>query len=278
MPPARVLWVAAPNQRPGEIASARLLTANSQAAAMERIDALAESGEHLDAVVSAPALPDGDGSAVLRAVREAWPDAACFLHGNLWAIPAGSSLPVCEFHPTGQTPAEVAEAVTQAVRGRYHRAYPVSRNEDRRLEVVDAVDFEGARDDLEDVAVETASEAEADLAFVSVVEDYTVWLPATSSGVEHTVFRRGDTACTYAIEESGLTVIEDVKADGRFTHVEQSCERDLRAYAGRRLSVQESAVAVLGVVDGEPDGFTEMQLDALSRYADEAERVLASVA
>lgn len=278
MPPARVLWVAAPNHRPGEIESVALRTANSQAAAMEAIDSLAGSGDHLDAVVSAPALPDGDGSAVLRAVREEWPDAACFLHGNLWAIPAGSSLPVCEFHPTGQTAAAVAEAVTQAVRGRYHRPYPVSRDEDHRLDVVDSVDFEAARADLERVAVDTASEAEADLAFVSVVEDHTVRFPVASDDLDRTVLRRGDTACTYAIDESGVTVIEDVDADGRFAHVENFCERGLRAYAGRPLSVRDAPVAVLAVVDDEAGGFSEMQLDALSRYAGEAERVLASVA
>lgn len=277
MPPARVLWVAAPNHRPERIASVRLLTANSHAAAMEAIDSLAGSGDHLDAVVAAPALPDGDGSAVLRAVREEWPDAACFLHGNLWAIPTGSSLPVCEFHPTGQSAADVAEAVTQAVRGRYHRPYPVSRNEDHRLDVVEAVDFETARADLEQVALETASEAEADLALVSVVEDHTVRFPAASGDLERTVLRRGDTACTYAIEESGTTVIRDVEADGRFAHVEHSCERDLRAYAGRPLSVRDAAVAVLAVLDEEPGGFSEKDLDALSRYAGEAERVLGSV-
>lgn len=277
MSPARVLWVAAPNNRPGEIESIRLLTANTRGAAMETIESLAGAGDHLDAVVAAPALPDGDGSAVLRAVREAWPDAACFLHGNLWAVPEGSSLPVCEFHPTGQSAVDVAEAVTQAVRGRYHRPYPVSSHEDRRLEVVTAVDFEASRGDLERVAVETEAEAEVDLAFVSVVEDHTVRFPAASGALERTVLRRGDSACTYAIEESGVTIVEDVEADERFAHVERTCERGLRAYAGRPLSVDDVAVGALAVLVDEPGGFSERQLDALSRYADETERVLGSV-
>lgn len=245
---------------------------------METIDSMAGAGDHLDAVVAAPALPDGDGSAVLRAVREHWPDAACFLHGNLWAIPEGSSLPVCEFHPAGQTPADVAEAVTQAVRGRYHRPYPVPRREDRRLEVVEAVDFEAARADLERVAAETESEAEADLAFVSVVEDHTVRFPAASGDLERAVLRRGDSACTYAIEESGPTVVEDVDADERFAHVERTCDAEFRAYAGRPVSVDDVAVGTLAILRSEPGGFAEVQLDALSRYTHEVERVLASVA
>lgn len=273
MPPARVLWVAAPDHRPDDVRSVWLRTANTQAAALETIESLSGESEQLDAVVAAPALPDGDGSAVLRVVREHWPDAACFLHGNLWAIPEGSALPVCEFHPTGQTPSAVADAVAEAVRGRYHRPYPVPDDEDRRLEVVEAVDFAAARADLEELTAETESETGTDVAVVSVVDDHTVWFAAGSDAAGCRMLRRGDSPCTYAIEESETTVIEDVRADERLAHVEEPC---YRSYAAHSLSVDGLPVGTLALFCDDAGAISDVHLDALDRYADEAERILAA--
>ena len=277
MPSARVLWVAPPDRRPDDVRPVRLLTAETQSAAVATIESLSGSDEHLDAVVAAPDLPDGDGGAVLRAVRDAWPDAACFLHGDLWAIPEGSALPVCEFHPAGQTPADVARAVSAAVRGRYHRPYPVPDEEDRRLRVVESVDFEAARPELRRITTETASAADADVAFVSIVEDHTVWFPAASREPARTVLRRGDSACTYAIDESGPTVIDDVEADERLAHLDRACEMGLRAYAARPLRVDGVPLGTLAVFDEDVGAFAGPDLESLARHADDAQRVLASV-
>ena len=274
MPPARVLWVAAPARRPDDVRSVRLRTATTRAAALETVESLSGESEQLDAVVAAPALPDGDGSAVLRAVRAQWPDAACFLHGDLWAIPEGSELPVCEFHPAGQTPAAVADAVAEAVRGRYHRPYPVPDDEDRRLEVVEAVDFAAARADLEGLTAEIESETGADAAAVSVVDDHTVWFAVRSDDAGRRMLRRGDSPCTYAVEESGTTVIEDVRADERFAHVEPP---SYRSYAARPLTVEGIPVGTLALFRDDAGTFSDVQLDALGRYADEAERILSAV-
>ena len=274
MAPARVLWVADPADRPGDVGSVWLRTANTRAAALATVESLSGASEPLDAVVAAPALPDGDGSAVLRAVRAHWPDAACFLHGDLWAIPEGSELPVCEFHPTGQTPAAVSDAVAEAVRGRYPRPYPVPDDEDRRLEAVEAVDFAAARADLEALTADTESETGADAAAVSVVDDHTVRVAARSDGAGRRLLRRGDSACTYAIEESGTTVIEDVRADERLAHVEQP---GYRSYAARPVSVDGAPVGTLALFGDGAGAFSDVSLDALERYADEVERILAAV-
>lgn len=273
MAPARVLWVAAPADRPDDVRSVWIRTATTQAAALATVESLSGASETLDAVVAAPALPDGDGSAVLRAVRAHWPDAACFLHGDLWAIPEGSELPVCEFHPAGQTPATVADAVAEAVRGRYHRPYPVSDDEDRRLEAVEAVDFAAARADLEALTAETESETGADSAVVSVVEDHTVRVAARSDDGGCRMLRRGDSACRYVIEESGPTVIEDVHTDERLVHVDQPC---YRSYAARPVSVDGAPVGTLALFGDHAGAFSDLQLDTLDRYADEAERILAA--
>ena len=273
MPPARVLWVAAPNHRPDDVRSVWLRTANTQAAALETIELLSDEGEQLDAVVAAPALPDGDGSVVLRVVRDRWPDAACFLHGYLWAIPEDSTLPVCEFHPTGQTPSDVADAVAEAVRGRYHRPYPVPNDEDGRLKTVEAVDFAAAWADLEGLVAEAEAETGADDAVVSVVDDHTVWFAAGGDTLDRSVFRRGDSAYTYAIEKSETTVIEDVGTDERLAHVERDC---YRSYAARPLSVDGVSVGTLALFRDDPGAFTDLQLDGLARDAEQAERILAA--
>jgi GAF domain-containing protein len=277
MSPARVLWVAAPDRRPDDVRAARLRTAETQSAVMEMIESLAGSDDHVDAVVAAPDLPDGDGSVVLRAARESWPDAACFLHGDLWAIPEGSSLPVCEFHPAGQTPGDVARAVSRAVRERYHRPYPVPDEEDRRLRVIDEVDFEVAGPELRRLTEEAVSAVGADAATVSIVDDHTVWFPAASVEPTRSVLRRGDSASTYAIEESGPTVIDDIETDERLAHVDQSCELGLRAYAARPLTVDGVPVGTLAVFDADVGAFAETHLQALARHADDAQRILASV-
>lgn len=275
MDSARVLWVAPPGRRPEELRSIQLVTASSQSAALEAVESLSADGDHLDAVVASPALPDGDGSAILRTVRKQWADAACFLHGDLWAIPEGSSLPVCEFYPAGQTASDVAAAVTEAVRGRYHRPYPVFETEQRRLEVLDAIDIKGVRSRLSELAAEADGKLSGDVAFVSIVEDYTVWVPAASDDIDRVIVPRGEAACTYAIEKPGTTTLEDLASDERLAHVEQFCTETARSYAGKSLWVDGAPVGVFAVVDDSP-GVYEGAPEPLPRYANEAERILES--
>jgi len=276
MPSARVLWVAAPNCRPEGLESVRLLEASTQSAAVEAMGSLSDAGQHLDAVVASPALPDGDGGAVLRSVRDRWPDAACFLYGNLWAIPEGSALPVCEFHPAGQSPSAVADAVSEAVTDRYHRPYPVHEEEQRRLRVLDAVDFEAVEADLQELVADAEVDAGADFAVVSAVDDYTVWFVAASDPLKRTALPRGEAACTYTIDGPDTLVIEDVEADERLAHVDCFCTRDNRSYAAHPLRVDGVPVGVLAVMCEEPGAFSAPGPSSLVDHADGAERVLES--
>jgi GAF domain-containing protein len=273
-PPARVLWVAAPGRRPAGVRSATLLEAETQAAAIETLDSLEASEQRPDAVVTAPVLPDGDGGTVLGVVRDRWPDAACFLHGDLQAVPEGASLPVCEFHPASRTPSAVADSVRGAIRERYHRPYPVFEEEGRRLAVLDAVDFEAARPDLRALASAAETETDADLALVSVVGDYTVRFAAASDDTSREELPRGESVCTYAIREREPTTVPDVSSDRRLADVDSVCRRAVRSYAAYPLWVDGVPLGALVALDEEPGAFTASRRDPLARHAERAERAL----
>jgi hypothetical protein len=274
MHPARVLWVSRPRDRPDDVRSVEFLQAASEADARATIESLLDDDRPLDAVVAAPTLPDGDGGAVLREVRDRWPDAACFLYGDLWAIPEGSVLPVCEFHPTSQTPEEVAESVYEAVRDRSHRPYPVFEAEGYRLSVVEELDVEGVRADLRSLAEDARHAAGVPRSVVTVVEDYTVRFVAASGDDGPTSIPRGDSFCAYAIEEPGVTVVSDMETDGRLAHVPDPCPRGYRSYAARPLWVDRVPVGTFVLTDESTGAIDDGQLEDLSTYADEAQQVL----
>lgn len=274
MEPPRVLWAAPTARRPGSVDQWTLREAGSEAEALETVRRMAGTGVELDAVVAAPDLPNGDGASVLRAVRDRWSDAACFLHGDLWAIPEGSELPVCEFHPESQTVADVVAAVSDAVRRRYHRPYPVFEDEPRRLEVVEAIVPEAARPDVDAIVTETADAVGADLSLLSVVADRTVHVVAASDDRERRPIHRGDSPCAYAVCESGTTVIDDLRADERLDHTETGCPGQYRSYAGHPVWVDGAPVGVLCAFDGTPGSLVADELGELPAYAQRAERAL----
>lgn len=270
----RVLWAAPPDQRPGSIHEWTLHQASTEAAALEVVRRFEGTDVELDAVVAAPDLPDGDGASVLVAARERWSDAACFLHGDLWTIPMGSQLPVCEFHPESQSVPEVVGAVADAVRRRYHRPYPVFEDEPRRLDIVEELDLERAGAELDALVSETAESLAADLSLLSVVEDRTVRIAAASDDDQYPPLHRGDSPCAYALCEPGATVIDDLAADERLGHVEAAPAGSHRSYAGHPLWVDGVPVAVLCALDDETGSFAGDGPGELPSLVSRAEQVL----
>lgn len=270
----RVLWAAPVDQRPDSVHRWTLHEASTEAEALETVRRFEGTDVELDAVVAAPDLPDGDGASVLVAARERWSDAACFLHGDLWAVPTGSAIPVCEFHPESQTVSAVVGAVADAVRRRYHRPYPVFEDEPRRLDVVEALDIEGARPELDAVVSETAGSLDADLSLLSVVEDRTVRIVAASEGDGYAPIRRGDSPCAYALCEPGPTVIDDLAVDERLGHVEPGPASEHRSYVGHPLWVAGVPVAVLCALDDATASFAEAGPGERPPYVRRAEQVL----
>lgn len=270
----RVLWAAPPDQRPGSVDQWTLHEASTEAGALEVVRQFEGTDVELDAVVAAPDLPDGDGASVLVTVRERWSDAACFLHGDLWAIPTGSALPVCEFHPESQSVAEVVVAVADAVRRRYHRPYPVFEDEPRRLDVVEALDLERARVEIDALVSEAAGSLDADLSLLSLVEDRTVRIAAASDAREYAPIRRGDSPCGYALCEPGPTVVDDLAADERLGHVEPGPAGEHRSYVGHPLWIDGVPVGVLCALDDATGSFDGDSPGELSHLVNRAEQIL----
>lgn len=264
----RVLWAAPADRRPGSIHQWTLHEASTTAEALDVVRRFEGTDVELDAVVAAPDLPDGDGARVLLAVRERWSDAACFLHGDLWAVPTGSELPVCEFHPESQAVPEVVGAVADAVRRRSHRPYPVHEDEPRRLEVVEALDLQAARAALEAIVSETADELDADRSLLSIVEDRTVRIAAATDGGAYAPIHRGNSPCAYALCEDGSTVVDDLAADERLAHVGPGPVAAHRAYVGHPVRVDDVPVGVLCSLDDAAGSFTAADADALLPLAD----------
>lgn len=270
----QVLWVTERDYRPDSVPIATLYEASTEADALTWIESLEDDGERLDAVVAAPGLPDGDGPSVLRSVRDRWPEAVCILYGDLWEVPHGSSPPVCEFHPASQTPQAVAEAVTDAVRGRYHRSYPVFEDEDRRLSVLETVDAEAARPELESILSDVRRERDVSIAAVLLVDDYTVDVVARSEPIGPTEISRGDTVSAYAVGNGEPTIVPDAETDGRISHVVEDCGSRYRSYAALPLWVDDVPVGTLCVLDEDPDVFSLADEGALLEFAARAQDVL----
>lgn len=263
----RVLWAAPEDRRPAEIHQWTLHQASTAAEALEVVRRFEGTDVELDAAVAAPDLPDGDGARVLVAVREQWSDAACLLHGDLWTVPTGSEIPVCEFHPESQSVPEVVGAVADAVRRRSHRPYPVHEDEPRRLEVVEALDLQAARADLDAIVSETAAELDADRSLLGVVEDRTVRVTAATGGEAYAPVRRGDSPCAYALCEPGPTVVDDLAADERLEHVGSGPVAGHRSYVGHPVRVGGVPVGVICAFDGTAGAFAAGEADALSPLA-----------
>lgn len=270
----RVLWAAPDERRPGSIHQWMLHEASTTTEALDVVRRFEGTDVELDAVVAAPDLPDGDGARVLLAVRDRWSDAACFLHGDLWAVPTGSELPVCEFHPESQTVPEVVGAVADAVRRRSHRPYPVHEDEPRRLEAVEALDLQAARAALGAIVSETADELDADRSLLSIVEDRTVHIAAATDGEAYAPIRRGDSPCAYALCEDGSTVVDDLAADERLEHVRPGPVAAHRSYLGNPVRLDGVPVGVLCALDGDAGSFSADDADALSLLVDRAAGVL----
>lgn len=269
------MWAAPTSARPLAVDGWTLHVADTEATALEAVGRLAERAVELDAVVAAPDLPDGDGGRVLRAVRERWSDAACFLHGDLWAIPTGSELPVCEFHPDSQSVADVVDAVSEAVHRRSHRPYPVHEDEGRRLAVLERVDVADARPALEAVLEDASADLGADLSLFSLVGDRTVRIVAASDGTEYEPLRRGDSPCAYALCEPSATVVPDLSADERLAHSAEAYPEGVRSFAGRPVWVEGVPVGVVSALADEPGAFPEVHEETLSTQARSVERLLA---
>lgn len=234
---------------------------------VSRADSLADAkavldDRVLDCVVTEYDLPDGTGLELIAALRERAPDTGAILVTA--ASPARiteESGPhhVAEFVP--KTGAEVGTRVVQLVEqtaaGRSQTAYPLPPDERARLDALATIDFDdellcGAIERVTTLATDHFGVAQSS---VNVVAERTQVFLADET-LEPT--SREDSACTYTILDDGVTVIEDIASDPRFSDNELVAESGVRFYAGATLATREGhPVGTLCVYDEEPRVFGE---------------------
>lgn len=236
--------------------------------AAERV--LVES--ELDCVVAKHDLPDGTGVDLFDRVRRLSPDAACILFSavDLAEIDApGAGEPIIE-NVDAAAPAaheRLHERVDSATRSRHHAAYPVPTDEPDRLAAIAATRPLQGGPDLDRLVDDAADGLSAPIALVGIVEAHHERLLATR-GVDWEQLHRQDTVCAHAICEEGVTVVEDIAADPRFTRSEPLSEHGIRAYAGAPIAdAQGQVLGMLCVLDERPRTFTEGERAELTRLA-----------
>lgn len=230
----------------------------------------------VDCVVTEYDLPDGTGVELVATLRAVAPDTGAILVTD--APPAriaaeSTGGPVAEFVPKGvpEVGPRVVQLVKHTAASRSQTSYPLPPEERARLATLSTIDLD---DELLGRAVKRVTELAAEhfvvpQSSVNIISERTQeFLASTGGELEPTP--REDSACTYTILDDGVSVIEDVAADPRFTDVEGVEESGVRFYAGATLTTREGhAVGTLCVYDDEPRVFGEADRAYLSLLADE---------
>lgn len=228
-------------------------------------------------VVTEYELPGGTGVELAAHVRELEPDTACILFSAVdpaTVDTTGAGSVVAEYVEKGANGAleSLVALVNHAVAHRTQTAYPVPPDEAARLEaleqyVEDPVELGSSLDRLTTLA---ASTFDVPMAVISVVDEREQRF-LSCFGVEAPTLEREETVCTYAMLESGVTVIEDLWSDPRFADNAGLREAGLRSYASTNITTDEGHVlGTFCLYDGEPRDYDEAERERLALFADEA--------
>jgi GAF domain-containing protein len=248
-----------------------LTSVSSQQRALDE----ASSGA-FDCVVSAYDLPDGTAFELFSELREGNPDVGCILYtaeGLAEIDREGANDIVVEYlsKRMPDTEQRLPDLIRSVVADRLQVGYPVPEDEDARLDALDRYSFEDltATSSFDRILSLVKSHFGVNAAFVGMMQASRENLIACK-GEQWSMFDRENTICTYAILESDVTVIEDVKTDPRFKHNEVLDDLGIRSYAGANLTTRDGhVIGELCVVDTEPHSFDEADRTNLSRFAAE---------
>lgn len=226
----------------------------------------------VDCVVAEYELPDGSGIDLFDRVRRLAPDAACVLFSG---VPiermdvSATGEPIVEYVDATQpgAPERLRERVDHAVRDRHHSAYPLPTNEPARLAAIEACDRLTGSPTLDRLVDRAAGELSTPVALVGVVDSHRERMLATH-GVCWEELHRQDTICAHAICESGVTVVEDIATDARFSRAAPVLDRGLRSYAGAPVNGPGGhTIGMLCVFDERTRQFTAGERATLRRLA-----------
>lgn len=245
-----------------------LLTADSLAAALEAV------GEYpIDTVVvSRYELGDGTGLELADRIRDTAPDTGIILYAEAASIDTATfEDTVVEFVPkdTPESADLLAKLVEQTGTEQTQAAYPISDDEDERIDTVTTytADIEAVVPALERITDLAVDRLGVEGATVNAISERTQTSLA-SSGRRWPPADRGTSICTHTIIHDGdVMVVEDVREDPRFRDNDLLQSAGVVAYLGAKVVVGGHTIGTLCVYDGEPRSFTAAEQESLATMA-----------
>lgn len=273
-----VLVVVADADRRDRVAEAladagfEVTTADSVASARDAVD-----DHYFEAVVTGYHLPDGDGLDVLGYARDVRPDTVCVLYTPTQPEDVDTTTHpslVIEYVDASRPTAvdTLVDNVRTAIRHRAHTSYPLPKDEDDRLAILgEYLDLkEDAREGFDRLARIAELSLDTAVAFVGLLDRHVEHV-VVCRGADWTTVEREESVCTYGILTEGLTVVEDLADDPRFSDHDYVTVRGLRFYAGAPLVTRDGyRIGMLCVMDDEPRTLDESERELLELLADEA--------
>jgi len=271
-----------PRARERTVAAVREALPNAVAREADSLAAAREvlAAEPVDAVVTEADLGDGGGLELAAELRPPPPDAGAILYTGADDVDTTDfEDTVVAFVPRGapDSDAHLATALEAATVAHSQAAYPVSEDEPDRLAALSAhaAGVDRVREPLDRLAEAVAAHFDATSVAVSFVDDHELAV-VVDSGPAVAPAERGDSICTFAIVEAGVTAVEDVAADPRFADNERLREAGIRAYLGAPLRTADGyALGTVAVYDDTPRGFSATEREFLAAVAEVAVDLLA---
>ncbi|WP_226022793.1 GAF domain-containing protein [Halomicrobium salinisoli] len=230
-------------------------------------DATASLDGDLSVLVTEYDLPDGTGSDLVAAAREAAPDVGCVLYTDADPDEVNSDDlrgNVTEY--VGKDSVFGTERLARLVRTtateRVQASYPVPQDESERLAALRSYDLDDPQllaslDRITDLA---AAHFDVDRASVNVIDEHSQeFLACHGAANDWDATDREDSICTFTIvEDDDVMTVADVTEDPRFeSRSERLVEKGIRSYMGANLVT--SAGLVIGplcIYDDEPRSFS----------------------
>lgn len=246
------------------------------------VDDAAAAREHLDVtdgpdcLVTEQVLPDGTGLELVCEARERSPDTACILCTDVPITDIDTEAfgdVVAEYLPKDDSefPEPLVELVDHSVAFRTQTAYPLPENEDARLAALEryAVDPEVLGDSVNRLTELATELFGVNAAAVGLIDEHEQrFLGCHGTALDP--LPREKTVCTYAILDTDVTVIEDVREDPRFDHNEGLRTADIRFYASAPVrSPDGHAIGTFCIYDDEPRSFDDRGRELLELLAAE---------
>jgi GAF domain-containing protein len=230
----------------------------------------------VDCIVAAYDLPDGTAFDLFWEGRETDSTIGCvlFTAEGIGDIDRSEAEDIVVEYLSKRIPGtekRLPELVRHVVLDRFQVGYPVTADENARLEAVE----EYTMGELMEVSAFdrlltiTKSHFEVDAAFVGIMHESEEEIIACR-GEQWSVLDRENTVCTYAMLDSEVTVIEDVRDDPRFEHNERLQDLGIRSYAGANLRTPDGQViGELCLTSDSPRSYDEKDRKTLRLFAEE---------